>query len=124
MLKHLFSTSGRSGRLEYFVHSFADVFAIVIAAALFGTLPEQGDTATSGDNAYSAIGAILFSLALLLGMIVEVCVTVRRLHDLGKSGWHIVGTMIPIYNIYLGLMLVFMRGNPKENQYGPDPVGQ
>jgi uncharacterized membrane protein YhaH (DUF805 family) len=41
-------------------------------------------------------------------------VEIRRMHDVGKSGWY---SLIPIYN----LVLAFTKGDEKENQYGSNP---
>jgi uncharacterized membrane protein YhaH (DUF805 family) len=50
-----------------------------------------------------------------LGMIIpSIAVGVRRMHDVGKSGWYI---LIPIYN----LILFCTNGDTGPNEYGPDP---
>ena len=61
---------------------------------------------------YRAISA-LYSLAVLVP---GIAVGVRRMHDIGKSGWFII---IPFYNIYLATL----EGNKGPNEYGPDPKG-
>lgn len=43
-----------------------------------------------------------------------IAVGVRRMHDVGKSGWYI---LIPIYN----LILFFTNGDDGQNDYGSDP---
>src|SRR6476469_9016292 len=52
----------------------------------------------------------IYSLAVLLP---SFAVGVRRMHDLGKSGWYI---LIPIYN----LILACTDGDSVENEYGED----
>lgn len=54
---------------------------------------------------------MIYSLAVLLP---GIGLGVRRMHDVGKSGWFI---LIPIYN----LVLAVTEGERKTNQYGPDP---
>lgn len=54
---------------------------------------------------------ILYSL---IAFIPGLAVSVRRMHDVGKSGWFI---LIPIYN----LILTLTEGDRFANQYGPDP---
>ncbi len=54
---------------------------------------------------------IIYSLFV---MIPTVAVTVRRMHDVGKSGWYM---LIPIYN----LILTVTEGDQGDNEYGPDP---
>ena len=58
--------------------------------------------------------ANLYSLAVLLP---SIAVGVRRMHDVGKSGWYI---LIPIYN----LILCGTEGDNGENEYGPDPKNE
>tara|TARA_B110000459_G_scaffold179685_1_gene205868 strand:- start:986 stop:1153 length:168 start_codon:yes stop_codon:yes gene_type:complete len=47
-------------------------------------------------------------------LIPGIAVAVRRMHDVGKSGWFI---LIPIYNI----ILAFTDGDSGDNKYGPNP---
>lgn len=54
---------------------------------------------------------LIYSLILLLP---SIAVGVRRMHDVGKSGWYI---LIPIYN----LILAATEGDKGSNEYGADP---
>ena len=54
---------------------------------------------------------LFYSLAVLLP---SIAVVVRRMHDVGKSGWYI---LIPIYN----LILAMTEGELTVNEYGPNP---
>jgi uncharacterized membrane protein YhaH (DUF805 family) len=54
---------------------------------------------------------LIYALAVLLPAI---AVKVRRMHDVGKSGWFI---FIPIYS----LILECTEGQSGENEYGEDP---
>lgn len=57
----------------------------------------------------------LLSTIVMLGFLVpNIAVGVRRMHDVGKSGWFI---LIPIYN----LVLAVTEGQKGDNQYGADP---
>jgi len=53
----------------------------------------------------------IYSLAVLIP---SIAVAVRRMHDVGKSGWFI---LIPIYN----LILACTQGVKGENEYGTEP---
>jgi len=44
----------------------------------------------------------------------SIAVGVRRMHDVGKSGWFLI---VPIYN----LVLVCTEGTKGDNEYGADP---
>jgi uncharacterized membrane protein YhaH (DUF805 family) len=60
------------------------------------------------------ISPILYFIVFLAVIIPSIAVGVRRMHDVGKSGWYI---LIPIYN----LILAFTEGESGTNEYGPDP---
>jgi uncharacterized membrane protein YGL010W len=57
--------------------------------------------------------SLVIGLALLIP---SIAVAVRRMHDVGKSGWY---CLIPFYN----LVLACTEGNSGTNQYGADPKG-
>lgn len=55
--------------------------------------------------------AAAYSLAVLVP---SIAVGIRRMHDVGKSGWYI---LIPLYNLYLACT----EGEQGPNEYGPNP---
>lgn len=48
----------------------------------------------------------------------------KRFHDRGKSGLEILFLLIPFYNIYVLIMLLFADGDIGDNEYGTDPKGR
>ena len=60
------------------------------------------------------MGDLLSSIYSLVVFIPSVAVSIRRTHDVNKSGWY---TLIPVYNI----ILVCTDGTKGANQYGEDP---
>lgn len=48
-------------------------------------------------------------------------VTVRRLHDIGKSGWYFLLQLIPYVGGFIMFVFTLQPGNSGANQYGPDP---
>jgi biopolymer transport protein ExbB len=99
VLQNYATFSGRARRREYW---YFILFNAIIAIVLFfvGIL--------MGTNILSNI----YSLAVLIP---NIAVGVRRMHDVGKSGWFI---LIPIYN----LILACTEGTKGENEYGADPT--
>ncbi len=61
---------------------------------------------------------LLYSLAVLIP---SLAVSVRRLHDIGKSGWMLLVALIPIIGAIWLLILFFSEGTHAVNEYGPDP---
>ena len=110
----LFSTDGRANRAWYFWHIVLDdlvMFSLFLALVLTGTL------LGSPFLFLPAVGV------LVGGFWAAIAVTVKRLHDLGRPGWHWWLLAIPLYNIYLGCVLLFAKGTVGPNRFGRDPLG-
>lgn len=93
--------NGRARRKEYWMFVLVNsIISIPLSYVLpLAISPELG-----------LIGTV-YSLAVFVP---SIAVGVRRMHDVGKSGWYII---IPIYN----LILACTDGNQGANEYGPDP---
>ena len=63
--------------------------------------------------------AVIVSLALLIP---SLAVTIRRWHDIGKSGWWTLLLLIPLVNLILILVFFTRKGDDGANDYGPDPL--
>ena len=59
---------------------------------------------------------------ILLGYLIHLIFFVRlsmlRLHDLGKSGWHVMWIFVPFVNLYMAFLQVFIKGSDKPNKWG------
>ncbi len=61
----------------------------------------------------------LVSLALIIP---GIAVSVRRLHDTGRSGWFLLLGFIPIVGGILLLVWMCSRGTEGPNRFGADPI--
>jgi len=61
---------------------------------------------------------VLYGLGI---MIPAIAVGVRRLHDIGKSGWMLLVSLIPLIGGIWLLVLMATDGQPGENKYGANP---
>ena len=61
---------------------------------------------------------IIFCLALFLP---QLGVTIRRLHDTGKSGRYLLIVLIPIAGIFIFIAQLIKPSSPEDNKYGPAP---
>jgi uncharacterized membrane protein YhaH (DUF805 family) len=61
---------------------------------------------------------MLYSLAIIIP---DTAVVVRRLHDVGKSGWWYLIALIPLVGMIWLLVLLLMDSQPGTNQYGANP---
>jgi len=98
VLQNYANFNGRARRSEYWYFFLFNTLISLVLGFIDGLL----DTTIIGS---------LYSLAVLIPTI---AVGVRRMHDVGKSGWFL---LIPIYNIILAVT----DGEKGENSYGPDP---
>ena len=104
--------SGRARRKEFWMFFlFYVIFAVVLTII---------DGLIGWGFAGGSIGILytLFSLGILLPYL---AVTVRRLHDIGKSGWWYFIGLIPIIGGIWLIVLLATAGEPGDNQYGPNP---
>ena len=102
-LKQYADFSGRARRKEYWIFA---LFNFIIVLVL-GFIESATGIKTPGNP---SILAPIYQLAILIP---SIAVGVRRMHDVGKSGWFI---LIPIYNLILALT----EGQKGENKYGTD----
>ena len=66
-----------------------------------------------------AIGS-LYSLAALLP---GIAVSVRRLHDTGRSGWWMLIALITVVGAIVLLVFMCLDSPPGENRFGANPKG-
>ena len=109
VIKKYAEFSGRSRRAEYWY--FVLIGTIISYALSFGVSFTIGEAA-------SIIVSVLYSLALLLP---SLAVAVRRLHDIGKSGWWIFISLVPVIGAIWLIILLASDSNPESNIYGPNP---
>ena len=57
----------------------------------------------------------------LVALVPSICVGVRRLHDIGKSGWWVWIILIPLVGPILLLVWFCSKSQETENAYGPVP---
>jgi uncharacterized membrane protein YhaH (DUF805 family) len=105
---------GRARRKEYWMYVLS-IFVLYIGLAIIG-----GILSIISDTLAMLVYGVI-SLAALALLIPGLAVTVRRLHDINKSGWFILVALIPfVGGLYL-LYLELLEGDKGPNQYGPDP---
>ena len=63
----------------------------------------------------------LYGIYVLVLFIPGLAVAVRRLHDIGKSGWMLLITLIPLIGVIWLLVLLLTDSNSEENLYGENP---
>ena len=98
VLKNYINFNGRARRREFWYFTLIDTF-------IFAILSGKGY-----ESNYEALAVIY----LFVTIVPAIAVSIRRMHDVNKSGWYI---LIPLY----GFILLFVEGDTGRNQYGEDP---
>lgn len=112
VLRQYADFSGRARRSEYWMFVlFNFIFGLgAILLDLILTLILRHPT-------YFSIFYMYAAAMMIPGM----AVGFRRLHDLGKSAWWVLITLIPIAGPIWFIVLMATEGQRQENKYGPDP---
>ncbi|NCO12368.1 MAG: DUF805 domain-containing protein [Candidatus Pacebacteria bacterium CG_4_10_14_3_um_filter_34_15] len=97
--------SGRSNKAEYW-NFFWSNLAISVALSLFSKI--------IGND--SNLLGMLYSLVIFLP---STALSIRRLHDIGKTGWMLLVSLIPVAGFIWLLILMATDGDTEENEYGP-----
>ncbi len=116
VLQNYANFSGRSRRSEYWYFTLFNLFAIISTAILdrlFGTTFDLG----FGPSPYGYITILYYFFILIPSL----AVLVRRLHDVGKSGWFILISLIPLVGAIWLLVLLFTDSVTADNAYGSNP---
>jgi len=113
---------GRARRLEYWsfvlfawLSMTGFMFAVFMLTALFGGLDQDSPHAGT-----------MFAMILILGWMLllapaGISVAVRRLHDVGLSGWLYLISFVPYVGGIFLLVVACIPSQPHPNAYGPAP---
>ncbi len=97
--------SGRARRKEYWMFILFNIIVACVMAGIDGVL---------------GTGGILYAIYALAVFIPGLAVTVRRLHDTGRSGWWFLLVLIPLVGIAV-FVFMCLEGAQEENEFGSNP---
>lgn len=110
---------GRASRSEYwhFMLVYQLIIAIIlfICAAISCVIPVSGTTGV-------ALGLVVLFILSIGFIIPGIAVAVRRLHDVGWSGWFVLVGLIPFVGVPIMLILMALPGKSVANRFGA-PTG-
>lgn len=66
----------------------------------------------------------IMMLVNLISMVIGFSLAARRAHDLEWSGWITILLLIPVVNIFVALLLLFMPGSKGSNRFGKQEQGE
>jgi uncharacterized membrane protein YhaH (DUF805 family) len=115
VLKKYATFEGRARRKEYW---FFALFYVLVFLALALV---DGVTGTYNEDA--GIG-LLSGLYVLATLIPSLAVMVRRLHDIGRSGWWVLVGLVPLLGDIVLLVFACFDSQPGVNRFGPNPKAE
>jgi uncharacterized membrane protein YhaH (DUF805 family) len=103
---------GRSRRTEYWYFVLFNIIVTIVLGLIDALLGTR--------SSYAGAGLLsgIYSLAVLIPTL---AVTVRRLHDIDRTGWWILIGLVPLIGGIVLLVFALLDGTPGSNQYGPNP---
>ena len=123
VLKNYAQFSGRARRSEYWYFALFNLIALVVAALIDNILGTKFNIETVNGGTEVLPYGYVYVLYLLFIIIPGLAVSVRRLHDVGKSGWFILISLIPLIGGIWLLVLYCTNSVVGPNKYGPNPKG-
>ncbi|MCM3617018.1 DUF805 domain-containing protein [Sutcliffiella horikoshii] len=107
--RNYFNFSGRARRKEYWIFT-------IVNFLIFWSVLYLLDITVPSD----LVAIIFASVFLLVTLIPSLSVMIRRLHDIGKSGWWYFIVLIPIAGAITLFVFTCMESEP-DNRYGTNP---
>lgn len=99
----LFSGDGRIGRMEY--------FWVILGLTIIGVI-----ASASAEISPSRFTAFLALASIIVGVWIGFAAQIKRCHDLGRSGWLSLLTLIPLINVGFQIYLLFFPGENDINK--------
>jgi len=110
-LKQYATFSGRSQRSEYWFFILFYSIGYVVFSFIDGMV---------GTFSFEAGMGLLSGIFLLVHLLPLIAVSIRRLHDIGKSGWWYLLVILPLIGPIV-LLVFFVMDSKEDNQYGSNP---
>ena len=105
--------SGRSRRKEYWYFTLFNAIIMIFLALFAVAFSEDRKPATFPFFMMFTYGLVLFVPSL--------AITIRRLHDIGKSGWWYFIAFVPFVGGIILFVFTLLDSQPYPNEWGLDP---
>jgi len=115
LIENYANFEGRARRTEYW---YFVLFKVLLVLIIYPT----GIALVGIDENGSALNfpILVFIVGYLAMLIPSLAVSVRRLHDTGKSGWFYLLNIIPLGGLVL-FIFYLQDSDPGNNEWGPNP---
>ena len=110
--------SGRASRSEYW-WSYLGYFVIATVLQIFAII---GGIILIDAGELALLPSLIALVGIVAMIIPTIAVSVRRMHDTGKSGWMLLILIIPCIGFILWIVWMVEDGQAHDNAYGPVPT--
>ena len=125
--KHYADFSGRARRSEYWgtvlfnglIQAGLSIILSIVATILFSSIEINGEVTFS--SLFFLLPDIPIYIYSLIWLLPGLAVAVRRLHDIGKSGWNLLWILLPIVGAIMLIYWYCQDSQPEENKWGANP---
>ncbi len=117
--------SGRAARSEYWWWTLAYLIVTMVLGYVDRNLLGSGDMQSGmadGTVHMSMNLGILGGLWALACLLPGIAVSIRRLHDIDRSGWWTLLAFIPLVGWIVLIVWYCKRGTTGDNRFGTDPL--
>ncbi len=112
VLRNYITFTGRAPRSEYWFWVLFVLIVSIVASILDAAI-----------FPWSSVGSGPVSLIVTFGLLLpNISVSIRRLHDIDRTGWWLLIGLIPLIGIIVLLVWACTKGTPGPNRFGPDPL--
>ena len=104
-----FNYKGRASKSEYWwFQLYFSLFAVLFLTPVFA-------------NVSSAALQDFFMLVYFFNNLPLMSAAVRRFHDMNKSGWLVLWSLVPFIGAFIVLIMLAGDGTKGKNKFGPKP---
>ncbi|MFK5979632.1 MAG: DUF805 domain-containing protein [Rhizobiaceae bacterium] len=96
-MKFLFSMNGRIERKQYWTGQLAPFFVLISGLALAMAVVKGFDASPR------VVQLVIMLPAFLVSLWISACLTTKRCHDLGKSGWRLFSTVVTLFFVQISM---------------------
>ena len=106
---------GRTTRKEFWMFV---LFNLLIALSIGFVTSLALVWAEVSDAQFDTIYDTVTNIYVLFILLPSISITVRRLHDIGRSGWYCLLTFIPFVGVVTIIVIGVISSEPFPNEYG------
>jgi uncharacterized membrane protein YhaH (DUF805 family) len=110
---HGFVYRGRASRSAYWWWVLFEAIAVIVLELLL-VIP-----AATHSSAAVALFLVVISIAIIYLALVGLALTIRRLHDIDRSGWWVLIGLVPFVGGIVLLVFSLLEGTPGPNRFQP-----